>query len=113
MIHKSSKANRQKNKEKFDPFKNQVLDEYEQELENALEKGQWKSVGNFQKRKEEVEQVARYTLNLRRSKPITFRIPQGDLIRLKERAEKRSIPYQTLLVALIRDYVEGKYSIRL
>lgn len=113
MIDKNSRAKKQRNKETFDPFKNLVLDEYEQELENALEKGQWKSAGNFQKRKKEVEQVARYTLNLRRSKPITFRIPQGDLIRLKERAEKRSIPYQTLLVALIRDYLAGKYSVSL
>lgn len=101
-----------KNKQ-FDPFKNLVLDEYEQELEKSIERGEWKRVPNFEKRKKELKLAAHNTLDLRKSKRITFRIKQGDLIRLKVRAEQRSIPYQTLLGALIRDYVEGDYKITL
>jgi len=101
-----------KNKQ-FDPFKNLVLDEYEQELETSIEKGEWKQVPNSEKRKKELEQAARNTLDLRKSKRITFRIKQGDLAKFKARAEQRNIPYQTLLGALIRDYVEGEYKITL
>lgn len=101
------------NKERLDPFKDLVLDEYEQALEDSLTKGDWKRTKNFTRRKKEVETVARNMLDLRKSKRVTFRVTQGDLIRLKARAQQKSIPYQTLLTALIRDYVEGDYSVKL
>ena|SRR3989338_4229587 len=104
---------RTKNNKEVDPFKNLVLDEYEKELEESAEKGDWKSIDNFNQRKKEVEQAARNTLELRKTKSVTFRISQGDLIRLKARANRRSVPYQTLLTALIRDFVEDKYSVKL
>lgn len=100
-------------KKQNNPFKDLVLDQYEQDLEDELAKGDWKKSKSFAKRKKEVELIARKTLDLRKSKRITFRIIQGDLIRLKARAQEKSIPYQTLLTTLIRDFVEGKYSVKL
>lgn len=102
-----------KTNKQIDPFKNLILDDYEKELEASLAEGEWKRVDNFIKRKKGVEQAARDALELRKSKRITFRINQGDLVRLKTRADQKSIPYQTLLGALIRDYVEGIYTIKL
>lgn len=102
-----------KQKEKFDPFKNLVLDDYEKELEASLERGEWKSVKHPVEWRAMMQEAARNTLELRKSKRVTFRVNQGDLIKLKAKAIRKNIPYQTLLGALIRDFVEGKYSIRL
>jgi len=44
---------------------------------------------------------------------ITFRVNQGDLVKLKAKAMEKNIPYQTLLSTLIRSYVEEGYSFRL
>lgn len=107
------KKDKKKNNKQVDPFKNLVLDEYEKEIEESLVKGEWKQTDNFSKRKKEVEQAARNTLDLRKTKRVTFRITQGDLIRLKAKAEIKSIPYQTLLTVLIRDYIEGDYTVRM
>lgn len=95
------------------PFKHLVLDAEEKEIEASLDRDDWKSVKNFAKRKKEMEIVAKNTLQLRKSKKITFRINEGDLIQLKARAKKKNIPYQTLLTALIRGYIDGGYSVRL
>lgn len=40
--------------------------------------------------------------------PVTFRVKQVDLIKLKMRARDLGMPYQTLLSVLIHNYVEGK-----
>lgn len=102
-----------KDQKKFNPFKNLVFDDYEKEIEKSLESGKWKRTGNFSHRKKEMEISARRALDLRKTKRVTFRISQYDLIRLKTRAQKKSIPYQTLLTALIRDYIEGHYLVKL
>lgn len=102
-----------KNKKKPNPFENLVLDDYEKEIEKSLEISKWKTVSNFRQRKKEIEKAARTTLNLRKTKRVTFRISQSNLIKLKTRAQEKSIPYQTLLTALIRNYVEGNYSVKL
>jgi len=50
-------------------------------------------------------------MEARRAKPVTIRINQEDLTQLKAKAKKKNIPYQTLLGALIRDFVKGDYKI--
>lgn len=102
-----------KHTKEFDPFENLVLDDYEKEIEASLERGEWKSVDNLEQRNKELQEAARHTLDLRRSKKITVRVNQGDLIKLKVKAQETNIPYQTLLGALIRDFVKGNYSINL
>lgn len=109
----AKQKNNTTNKKDIDPFKNLVLDEYEQEIEDSLAKGEWKQVENFAETKKMIEEAARRHIELRKSKRVTFRINQGDLIKLKARAERKNIPYQTLLSALIRDFVDGDYSVKL
>jgi len=40
-------------------------------------------------------------------KPITTRLPEHDLARLKARALELGIPYQTLLASIVHRYLEG------
>src|SRR3989339_243071 len=91
----------------FDPFANLVLDKYEKKIEESLEKGEWKQAENHEEMKSLLKDAAKRHRQLQESKKITFRVNQGDLIKLKVKAKRTNIPYQTLLGALIRDYVEG------
>lgn len=97
----------------FDPFKNLVLDEYEQEIEDSLPDELPKNGVKFEARKQELEEAARKHIELRKSKPITLRVDGMDLIKVKARAEKKGIPYQTLLSSLIHNYAEGEVKIEL
>lgn len=98
---------------KFDPFKNLILDEYEQEIENALERGEFVSNPNFKETKKMFEEAAKRHIELRNSKSITLRIKQEDLIKLKAKAARNNIPYQTLINLLINSYTEGKTKLSL
>lgn len=100
-------------KKKFDPFKNLVLDEYEQEIENSLERGEWVSDPNFEENKKMFEEAARRHIDLRNSKSITLRIKNMDLIKIKAKAARNNIPYQTLINLLINSYNEGKTKVTL
>ncbi len=55
-------------------------------------------------RKREIEAMARATMTDERAK-ISLRVPKRDLTRLKSRALREGIPYQTLINALIHRYV--------
>ena len=101
-----------KNK-KIYPFKNLVLDEYEQEIEDSLARGEWVSDPNFAENKKMFEEAAARHIELRNSKSITLRIKKKDLIRLKVKAARNRIPYQTLINLLINSYAEGKTKISL
>ena len=93
---------------KLDPFKNLVLDKYEQELENALEQGEFVSDPDFKKNKKIFEEAARRFIELGKSRSITLRVKKKDLIRLKAKATRNNMPYQTLINLLINNYAEGR-----
>ena len=101
----------------FDPFKDLVLDEEEQLLEDslnkAIEKDELKHSPNFEETKAMFEEAARNYLELNKSKPVTLRIKQMDLIKVKARAKRKNIPYQTLLGTLIHQFVEGDVKLSL
>lgn len=94
-----------------DPYENLVLDDEEKEIIDSIERGEWKRVKNFEARKKELEAAAHRFMERRRAKPVTIRVNQHDLEALKAKARKKNIPYQTLLGALIRDFVNGDYKI--
>jgi len=97
-----------KRKIKFDPFKNLILDEEEKKLEEAFEKGKFESDPNLEETKRMLQEAASRYLELHNSKPVTLRINQLDLIKIKAKAKRKNIPYQTLLGALLHDFAEGK-----
>lgn len=88
-----------------------VLDKYEQEIENAMEKDQFVKAGNFQQTKKLFAEAAKTHKELHKTKRITLRVKQEDLIKVKVKAKKNSIPYQRLISALIHQYAEGKMNL--
>ena len=57
--------NKKQKKDYFDEF---PLDDYEMELEEFLEKGEFVSIKNFEKRKKELEESAKNFLELQKTK---------------------------------------------
>lgn len=91
-----------------DPFENLVLDEEEKSLEEALKRGEFERDTDFENTKKILEEAASRYLELHNSKPITIRVNQLDLIKIKAKAKRKHIPYQTLLGALLHDFAEGE-----
>lgn len=98
---------------KTDLFKNLKLDKEEQKLEEALARGEFVRVSDFAKSKKLFEQAAKNYKELQKSKRITIRINQADLLRVKAKAQRSGIPYQTLLSVLIHQYAEGTTKVEL
>jgi predicted DNA binding CopG/RHH family protein len=94
-------------KKNFDPFKNLVLDAEEQAIEDAFERGKYVSVPDLEESKKMLQQAAINTLKKRKDKSITLRINELDLEKVKIKAAKKRIPYQTLLGLLISQYADG------
>ncbi|HRN95874.1 MAG TPA: hypothetical protein PLD54_00330 [Candidatus Levybacteria bacterium] len=102
-----------KKNKKFDPFENLVLDKEEQLIEAALERGEYEIEDNLEETKMMLKEAATRYLELNNSKPVTIRINQLDLIKIKAKAKRKNIPYQTLLGALIHDFAEDKRDLNL
>lgn len=96
-----------------DPFVDLVLDEEEKLLEQSLEKGEFEEDPDFTNSKKVLQEAASLYLELHKSKPVTLRINQLDLIKIKAKAKRKQIPYQTLLGALLHDFAEGKRELSL
>lgn len=89
-----------------DPFDGLVLDEEEQAIEDALD--EYVSVSDLENSKKLIEDAAKRYKQLNTTKPITLRVRQTDLIKIKAKAKRNNIPYQTLLSVAIHDIAEGK-----
>lgn len=98
---------------KNDPFANLILDEEEKELEAALENGEFEEVPNLEATKKMLEEAAKRHHQLNTSKPVTLRINQLDLIKIKAKAKRNNIPYQTLLGAVVHDFAEDKKELKI
>ena len=96
-----------------DPFSNLILDEEEQLLETALEKGDFKEASDIEDTKKMLTEAAERYRQLNTSKPITLRINQLDLIKIKAKAKRNNIPYQTLLGAVVHDFAEGRKELKI
>ncbi|MBI2326956.1 hypothetical protein HYU92_01445 [Candidatus Curtissbacteria bacterium] len=75
------------------------LDKEEEELLREFEAGEWKSIKNFTKAKKLYQAYARNTLNKTRN--INIRLTERDLHKIKARAVREGIPYQTLVSSIL------------
>lgn len=98
---------------KNNTMQNVKLDKEEKHLETLLEKGKLASASDLQQSKKMFMEAAKNYQELQTSKSITIRVNQEDLIRVKARAKRNNIPYQTLLNALIHKFAEGKAQVEL
>jgi len=85
-----------------------VLDKYEQEIEDALDKGEFVSAPNLAATKEMFQEAAKNFRQLQETKSITLRVNIEDLIKVKAKAKRNGIAYQTLISLLIRQYIKGE-----
>jgi len=86
-------------------FENQVLDAEEQQIEGDLDAGLYVSRKDMAKRIAEHKDAAKNTM---KKKPITVRVQNQDLLRLKLLATKQGLPYQTLVSSILHRYVTGQ-----
>lgn len=98
---------------KFNPFKNLVLDAYEREIEDALERDEYVPVENPKEINKMLDEAVKNFPELEDSKSVTLRIKRKDLIKLKAKAARNNIPYQTLINLLINSYTTGKTKLSL
>lgn len=75
------------------------LDKEEQEMLDSIERGEWVPVKNFAKVKKELMAAARNTSNKTRN--INIRLSERDLQKLKAKAIREGIPYQTLAASIL------------
>ena len=96
-----------KNRDTYKP-----LDEYEKDLQEAIDKADsFKRPKNYKKILAGALIAANNTSS--KSKAISIRIAEKDLIKLKARAEETGIPYQTLVNTLLHQYVKGELKVNL
>ena len=85
-----------------------VLDKYEQEIEDALDKGEFVSVPDLEATRQMFQEAAKNFRQLQETKSITLRVKLEDLIKVKAKAKRNGIAYQTLISLLIRQYIKGE-----
>ena len=85
-----------------------ILDKYEQEIEDALSKGEFISTSDLVGTKQMFQEAAKNYRELQETKSITLRVNKEDLIKVKVKAKKNGLAYQTLISLLIRQYVKGE-----
>ena len=87
---------------------NLTLDKYEQQIENALSRGEFTSNSDLVDTKQLFVEAVKNYRQLQETKSITLRVKMEDLIKVKAKAKRNGIAYQTLIGLLIRQYVKGE-----
>ena len=77
------------------------LDGYEQEILELYEDGRLKPASSGT----DYQTIARTTL--KKNRKINIRLPENDLIAIKQRAAREGIPYQTLIGSILHKYASG------
>ena len=78
----------------------------DKEIIDSIEKGEWKSVPNYEKMKQSLIKAASETAL--KDYRINIRISKRDVAALKTKALEEGIPYQTLVTSILHKYVTGK-----
>ncbi len=85
------------------------LDEYEQDILQSVENGEWESRGNIDERLLELQS---YIKN-QKKKAISLRVSENDIYELKKKALENSIPYQNLIQILIHQFATNKIELKM
>ncbi len=86
-----------------------MLNEEEREILEAFEDGKLSPIDMNEKEIEELKAAAAKAID--KSDRVSIHIPQRDLKKIKKRAVKTGIPYQTLITAVLHQYAEGRINI--
>jgi predicted DNA binding CopG/RHH family protein len=86
--------------------KNALLDADEQEVVDAFESGTIVAKRASKTQREQAKTIANQTL--KREERINIRLSRADLSGLKDKANELGMPYQTLVSAVLHQYVTGR-----
>jgi len=86
------------------------LDKFERQIEDELEREEWKKAKDYDRLEKVLKEGAK---SLLKKKPVSIRLSERDIALLKRKSLETGIPYQTLIATLVRQYVEGKIKIEL
>jgi len=81
-----------------------ALDEYETEVLQSVENGEWQSRGNIDYRMKELQS---YVKN-QKKKAISIRVGENDIYELKKKALESGVPYQNIIQMLIHQFASNK-----
>lgn len=87
------------------------MDKYEEELEAFLNKGKFVSMPKkeFEKHKAELQEAARRHIENRQS--MTIRVKKHVIAKIKSKAQKKGLPYQTVVNIVLGQYADDKIQI--
>ncbi len=82
------------------------LDDYEKELLESFEKGEWESVKN---KDEEIRKYRQYAAgSLKKDKRVSFKITSKDLEDIQEKAIAEGLNHEVLIASIIHKYNTGQ-----
>lgn len=90
----------------FNPY-DAKLDAEEQGILESYEQGEWKSTDNLAQEILLAKEIAINTL--RKDARVTLRLSNNDLMRLKEKAAYKGLPYQTFISSILHEYAAGHF----
>lgn len=79
------------------------LDQWEQEILNDFERGEFERVPDSEKANSEYKEL--FSVFFKKNKNINIRISEHDLLRVKAKAIEEGIPYQTYISSLIHKHI--------
>ncbi len=85
------------------------LNDFERDMLESVERGEWESKGNISERTKELQS---YIKN-QKKKAISIRISENDMYALKKKALENAIPYQNLIQILIHQFASNKIELKL
>ena len=80
------------------------LDDYEADILQSVENGEWQSRGDIDNRMKELQS---YVKN-QKKKAISIRVSENDIYELKKKALESGVPYQNIIQMLIHRFASNK-----
>lgn len=87
------------------------LTQEEKKILNEYDRGEFKSIPNLEEEKERFAAIAKE--QLKKDKNINIRINEKDLNKLRTKASKSGLPYQTLVSVVLHKYANDEITITL
>ena len=85
------------------------LDNYERELLESVENGEWQSRGNIDNR---IKELQSYLKN-QKKKVISIPVNENDIYEIKKKALESGIPYQNIIQILIHKFASNKIQLNI
>ena len=79
-----------------------ILNKDEEEILQDYEKWEFEQINDYKSEKRLLMNAAKNTI--KKSVPISIRLPAADIQKLKEKSIKNWVPYQTLISSLVHKY---------